>query len=169
MTSLPELVPDPNLLLGLELSELAWQVLEVARTRVSNGGVIQAAILNDTFESEHEPHLRRHPRSFQPQIEFAVEEAWAWLEVNLLLIPTPGGNGQNGWRTFSRSAAGLSRHDDFKSFVNAAAFPKTLLHNSISDRVWVELASGHYDVAAFTRLNRSKRQCVRRGSMVPKK
>jgi len=51
---------------------------------------------------------------------------------------------------FSRRGAALAKNDrDFQRFREAAAFPKSMLHPSIADKVWLALARGDLDDAVF--------------------
>jgi hypothetical protein len=64
------------------------------------------------------------------------------------------------WRSFrltdtrKRSKRGAqlatSPKENFERFTAAAAFPKSILHAAITDRVWVSLARGDLDTALFT-------------------
>jgi uncharacterized protein (TIGR02391 family) len=92
---------------------------------------------------------RPYNRQKEPEIEAALVEALHWLEVNGILLPAPGVNGQNGWQILSRHGKKLLDRDSFDAFQKAAAFPKTLLHPSIADRVWISLARGELDTAVF--------------------
>ena len=49
---------------------------------------------------------------------------------------------------------------EFKQFCNAAVFPKTLLHPSIADKVWLALARGDLSDAVFIAF-RSVEEAVR--------
>jgi uncharacterized protein (TIGR02391 family) len=87
--------------------------------------------------------------SRQDEVEVALLEAWAWLKVNMLVLPAPGINGQNGWRVLSRRGRGLTTEEDFAKFRAAAAFPRSLLHPRIRDKVWLRLSQGELDDAVF--------------------
>lgn len=92
---------------------------------------------------------RPYPRQKEDQVEKALIEALHWLEVNAILLPAPGINGTNGFRFISRRGNELIDRDRFDKFQRAAAFPKTLLHSSIADRVWISLARGELSDAVF--------------------
>jgi len=79
----------------------------------------------------------------------ALIEALHWLEVNAILLPPPGVNGQNGFRVLSRRGGALVDKAQFDSFQKAAAFPKALLHPLIANRVWTALSRGEYADAVF--------------------
>ncbi len=68
----------------------------------------------------------------------------------LLYGSAPGKNG--GWlprATGKSRGAQLARGGNFKSFCEAAAFPKTMLHSSIADKVWLGVARGDLADAVF--------------------
>ena len=58
--------------------------------------------------------------------------------------------GNNGYVRLGRRAATLVTAADFENFLAAASFPKVLLHPKIADDVWLRLARGEFDIAAFT-------------------
>lgn len=95
------------------------------------------------------PNARPYERQKEPMIVLALIEALHWLEVNALLLPSPGTNGTNGYRMLGRRGKDLIDREKFDDFRRAASFPKTLLHQSIADRVWVSLARGEFESAVF--------------------
>ena len=78
-----------------------------------------------------------------------LSEAWQWLRLHMLIVPASGTNGQRGWMVCSRRGATLANDRDFQRFREAAAFPKSMLHPSIADKVWLALARGNLDEAVF--------------------
>ncbi|SCB40709.1 TIGR02391 family protein [Rhizobium hainanense] len=82
------------------------------------------------------PHDRR-----EYEIRFALLEGWHWLEINMLIMPAGGMNGNNGWKVLTRRGrAVLADENAFRSYAHASQFPKSLLHPSLGDDVWLELA-----------------------------
>src|SRR5262249_41668897 len=73
-------------------------------------------------------------------------EAWNWLQTEGLLVPSPNGH---GWMIISRRAAAMYTDADFHRFREAAAFPKSMLHPVIADKVWLDLARGDLADAVF--------------------
>lgn len=104
-----------------------------------------------------EPVLQRHQ---EQQVEIALLEALHWLEVNALLLPAPGINGQNGHRILGRRGRELIDSRKFDAFQRAAAFPKSMIHPAIADRVWIALARGELADAVFIAF-RSVEEAVR--------
>jgi uncharacterized protein (TIGR02391 family) len=150
MPALYELIPDVDLLLALGPADLASTLLTLARGSLQRAGFIPEAVAGDE-RLYGGPGLPPggYPRPRQAEIEIAVAEGWHWLEINELILPTPGQNGRNGWKVLSRQAASLATDEDFARFKEAAAFPKSLLHPKIADKVRLALARGDLDDAVF--------------------
>jgi uncharacterized protein (TIGR02391 family) len=147
MVTLQQLVPDVDVLLALAPEELGGILLKVAKARLQNG-LIQR---NDVSPTPAIGVL--HPSAWtvcDREVELAVSEGWNWLIVQGLLVPAPGINGSNGFYMISRRGRAINSDDDFKRFQAAAAFPKTMLHPAIADKVWLDLARGDLADAVFT-------------------
>jgi uncharacterized protein (TIGR02391 family) len=140
------LISDPDVLLQLAPEELGYQLLQVANRNLQNGIVHRNVIVSTDAQQGQPPRLQRHQ---QQQVEVALIEALHWLEVNALLLPASGTNGQNGFRIFGRRGRELLDRSSFDAFRSAAAFPKTMLHPAIADRVWIALARGELSDAVF--------------------
>lgn len=139
------LIADADVLINLAPEELAFSLLRVADANVQNGLVHREVVISTDPELGRErPYARQ-----QAQAEVALIEAMHWLEVNALLLPAPGVNGQNGFRIIGRRGRELLDRERFNTFQRAAAFPKALLHPAIADRVWVALARGDLADAVF--------------------
>lgn len=134
------------MLIGLAPEELAFNLLEVAAQNRQNGIVHRDVVISiEQPLGQESPY----PRPKESQIKIALIEALHWLEVNAILLPAPGTNGQNGFRILGRRGSELVDRHQFDMFQKAAAFPKTLLHPSIADRVWISLARGELADAVF--------------------
>lgn len=134
------------MLIELAPEELAFSLLQVAAANLQNGMVHRNVVI-----SIEPPVGQERPYNMQKehQVELALIEALHWLEVNAILLPAPGVNGQNGHRILGRRGNELVDRNRFDTFQRAAAFPKTLLHPSIADRVWISLARGELSDAVF--------------------
>lgn len=131
--------------------------MQVASTNLQNGLVHRDVVISINPQAgQEEPYDRQR----KPEIELALMEALHWLEVNALLLPAPGTNGQNGYRVIGRRGTKLIDREQFESFQRAASFPKALLHPSIADRVWIALARGELADAVFIAF-RSVEEAVR--------
>ena len=49
----------------------------------------------------------------------------------------------------SRRARAVLANDTFKTYARSVAFPKTLLHPSIADEVWLDIVRGDLETAVF--------------------
>jgi len=140
-----DLIPDADVLIALAPEELAHSLLQVANSNLQNGHVHREAIISIEPPPGNE---RPYPRN-RHEVELVLIEALHWLEINALLLPAPGTNGQNGFRMFGRRGRELLDRGRFDAFRRAAAFPKSLLHPAIADRVWIALARGELSDAVF--------------------
>lgn len=148
---LHDLISDPDVLPALAPEELAGCVLKLIPDLMQSGGVHQQTIhyLSPNAVQHFAQGAPNLTHAKVQEIEGAINEAWQWLRVNLLVVPVPGINGTNGWHQLSRRGRSISTDADFKAFRQAATFPRALLHPSIADKVWLCLARGDYDEAVF--------------------
>src|SRR5271169_1309640 len=149
METLNSLIPDVNVLLAMEPEELAPVLMKLAQQQIQRDMFLEESITVAYDGSLNIPALS-YPRQREAEIEAVLSEAWAWLRINMLVMPASGPNGRNGWMKFSRRGTKLlTGQIQFDRFREAAAFPKTLLHPSIADKVWLALARGELDDAVF--------------------
>lgn len=134
------------MLIELAPEELAYSLLQVAAANLQNGAVHRDVVISiEAPVGQERPYDMQNKR----QVELALIEALHWLEVNAILLPESGVNGENGYRILGRRGNELVDRDRFDTYKRAAAFPKTLLHPSIADRVWISLARGELADAVF--------------------
>jgi uncharacterized protein (TIGR02391 family) len=149
--SLCSLIPDPQLLISLPPEQVGKQLLKLAAKNMQNGKFSIGAIagrdnlFGDGFGGQSGPF---YPQTFAEQIELAVAEGWLWLENALLIMPAPVPN--NSKKRLTRRGQMLA-HDEskFETYVAASQFPKEMIHASIADEVWIQLAQGKFAVAVF--------------------
>lgn len=147
MNSLPELIPDVDFLLAMEAEELAATLLPLFAKSRGHAGVHLGNYSSSLFSANIGGHQYDNRR--QDQIILAVTEAWNWLEVQGLLVPSPGTNGQHGWRALSRKAEKLSSADDVKQFARSRYLRRDILNPRMADKVWSAFIRAEYDVAVF--------------------
>jgi uncharacterized protein (TIGR02391 family) len=146
--SLVTSIPDGQVLLALPPEELAFYLLqEVSPQGLAGRNFHLPAIINDVQGVAGRPPT--YPPQLLGQIEIAIMEAWQWLQNQILIVPAPGVNGQNGWCVLGKRARGLQTAEQFKTFRQSAAFPKELLHQSIAERAWIAVMRGEFDAAVF--------------------
>lgn len=141
-----DLIPDADVITSLAPEELAFSLLQIAKSNLQNGIVHRNELIDINPPVGQE---RLYDRQQEADIEMALIEAQHWLEISGLMVPASGINGTNGFKMFSRRGRELLDRQQFDSFQRAASFPKTFLHESIADRVWISLARGELDAAVF--------------------
>lgn len=147
MSDLVTAIPDVNALLALEPEELGAKILFLARKRFGERMFHPNNYTSDLFGQFG---VREgYPASREAEVQWAVMEAWAWLDGQGLIVPEPGTNGQNGWRRLSRRARRFENEEEFAGFASARLLPKSILHPSIGETVWLAFVRGEFDVAVF--------------------
>lgn len=152
MPTLKSLVPDVEVLLSLAPEQLAPILLKVATSQLQNGmfhpGNMATALVGTGFTASAETI---YPPDREAEVHVALSEAWQWLTINMLIVPAPGMNGNSGFKMLSRRGRRLAEgtDEDLLRFRAAAAFPKSILHPAIADKVWLALARGDLDEAVF--------------------
>ena len=152
-----DLIPDADVLLNLAPEELAYPLLQVAESNLQNQMVHRDRVVS--MDGPPFGQVRSYERQ-EAEVRLALTEALMWLEVNAILLPATGTNGNSGWRVLGRRARGLLDRAEFDNFRSASLFPKTLLHPKIADRVWIALARGDLSDAVFIAF-RSVEEAVR--------
>jgi len=137
--SLFSLLPDTEILLGLEPEELAGFVLEDLCKSQSR----QESCYNYTLLS----NFQDYPEELQERVAQAVSEAWAWLEREGLLAPMPGTIGD--WRFITRRGRQLQNAQNLQAYRHENKLPKGLLHPVLAQRVYPLFLRGDYDTAVF--------------------
>ena len=147
MATLTSLIPNVDLLLQLATEELAEILLRLASEHKQGESIHPQALLS---QINGVPGLSEgYPQNRRNDAELAFCESWNWLTVQGILISDLGPNGNNGWMKLGRKAAELLNHQSFVSYAQMIAFPKSLLHPSIADAVWLDLARGDLETAVF--------------------
>lgn len=153
MRSITELIPDVDVLLNMAPEELGYQILRLAKENEQNGHFHPAS-----FEPNvHGPNYPTHRRQL---IDIAIGEALNWLTINMLIMAAPGITGRNGHMVLTRRGRQIADERAFADYRAATAFPKALLHPTIADEVWLDLARGDLSTAVF-RSYRSVEEAVR--------
>lgn len=147
MALLTSEIPDVEVLLALAPEELAETVLRLVEQSRQNTTVHLQSLVSQIHGN---PGVTAgYPDNRKRDAELALAEAWNWLCVQGLLVPEPGGNGHNGWMLFSRRAKEILSAGSFKTYARSVAFPKSLLHPSIADEVWIDIVRGDVETAVF--------------------
>jgi uncharacterized protein (TIGR02391 family) len=149
--TLASVIPDVDLLLALPPEQVGRQLLKLAAKARQNGIFSKGAVIGhdrlfgDGYSFAGGAGYSTHHKE---EVELAAAEAWQWLLNNLLIVPAPEPN--NSFSRLSRRGLQLLGDDDaFEVYATASQLPKALLHPSIADEVWVQLAQGKLAVAVF--------------------
>lgn len=147
MATLLSEIPDVEVLLSLAPEELAEVVLRLAdQHKQGNLALFQriSSQIHGTLGAND-----GYPRNRWSEAELALAEAWNWLTVHGLLMPEPGENGNNGYMLRTRRARSILKNNAFRTYVRSVGFPKTMLHRSIADEVWLDIVRGDLETAVF--------------------
>lgn len=149
MATLTSLIPDVDVFLSLAPEELAEVVLQLASEHRQNNLAHLQSIASQIGGTLGANTNTGYPQNRHKDAELALAEAWSWLLVHGLLIPEPGINGNNGYVLLSRRDQAILAADSFKTYARSVAFPKTLLHPTIADEVWLDIVRGDIETAVF--------------------
>ena len=145
MTTLANLIPDEDTLLAMAPEELGRILLSLVPPHQQHNGMFQPSCVGRALNLEDDWYTPYR----QNEIDSAIQEAWAWLTINLLVLQAPGMNGANGWCVLGRKAKSITDQKSFEAFKAAAAFPRELLHPKMRDKVMLRLSQGDLDDAVF--------------------
>lgn len=134
MPSLFSKFPDPDYVLGLGPEALGPVLLKMALDRRQQAGFTPESVTQpdalEAVEGKDYPHhksdsVRRH-----------VNSTWVWLEREGFIERSEGLNGVHGWRDFTTKGLLVAQGQDMQRLIDAASFPKVLLHPAIRDKAW---------------------------------
>ncbi len=150
MRELVAAIPSVEALLALEPEELGAKLLFLVRMREDDKIFHITNYTSELFDPMGNTSAPVYPRT--PDVALAYVEAWAWLEAQGLVVPDPGTNGPIGWRRLSRRARRFENIEDFAGFAAVSSLPKSILHRSIAQKVWLAFVRGDFDTAVFLAL-----------------
>src|SRR3990170_3998254 len=104
MKELLEKVPNADDVIALEPEELGGILILMIKSRIEKErqGMVHLGHLTGEVLRDNPTGHGNYPREKWSAVEAALVEAWNWLEVQGLVVPSSGSNGQNGWRVLSR-------------------------------------------------------------------
>lgn len=132
---LADLIPTAEALLQMEVEELAGYVLEAI--------IEDSTIVPSYFCAGLE---KQYPVAGLSEIQFAVMEAWSWLEAESLVGQDPS---QPIVRFVTRRGRKLKSHLDVEDLRKRAYLNKDLLHPIVLQNAFSLFMSGKYDSAVF--------------------
>lgn len=143
MQSIYTLIPDHEILLGMEPEELAGFVLQL----FNSSGTKERRLVSPSYIISNEM-LRNYPREHQTDITYALVEAVVWLKNDGLLAEDPGQRSSD-WLFITRQGRKLSNAVAVETYRKTKLLPKDLLHSALVDKVWPLFSRGNYDTAVL--------------------
>lgn len=142
MTTLADLVPDPDSVLALEPEELAGVALEL----LSSSGPDEPSRLHPSSFTSPQT-IGSYPANRKQEIEFALIEGWQWLVQEGLIAPRPGDT--HGWHFITRRGKKIKNREGLFAYRSSVILPRRLLHPVIMQACWSAFLRGDYDTAVF--------------------
>jgi len=142
MTTLAELIPNPDTVLALEPEELAGVAFEL----LSSTGPNEPSRLHpSSFTSILT--IGDYPKNKKEAIEYALSESWQWLCLEGLIAPRAGD--KTGWHFITRRGKKIKNREGLSANRNSVILPQKLLHPAIAKACWSAFLRGDYDTAVF--------------------
>jgi hypothetical protein len=151
MPAIHEIVPDPQVLLALEVPEAALVLLQ--HLAVNPGASRSRPIFIGNLFTDNVNPANGYIAKDQKAIQYkeAITEhliaAWVWLEREGLLLPAPGIT--QGFVFVSTRGHDAVTKEKFDRYRHAALLPRAILHPSIAATAFSEFLRGQYDMAIF--------------------
>jgi len=150
--TLRSLFPTAKELLDVDAETLAPILLRLARDHRQGPDAMfwPESVIQDTTHQLLTGQPDPYPFHSKSAVERHVNEAWSCLRRDGLISEATGMNGRNGWVVLTRAGEEASQSNAAYERVRAAkAFPKSLLHPTITEPVWSALLRGDLDDAVF--------------------
>jgi uncharacterized protein (TIGR02391 family) len=142
MTTLAEIIPDPDTVLSLEPEELAGVALEL----LTSSGPNEPSRLNPVSFTGIQT-IGDYPQNRRDEIEYALMESWQWLVQEGLIAPRPGDT--HGWHFITRRGKKIKNREGLSAYRSSIIFPRKLLHPAIVQACWSAFLRGDNDTAVF--------------------
>ncbi len=151
MHELRKAIPDADTLLALEPEELGAKILFLLRKRMARERGDQfhpANLICELIARSHpDSTIVEYPSEKVREIGIAGSEAFAWLEAQGLIVPSPVS--ASGYKVLSRRARKFEDKTQLLQFATAPQLPKEILHPSLSESVWISFMRGEFADAVF--------------------
>lgn len=136
-----ELIPDPDALLALQPEELAGYILKYLNSLPQNRISRHGYSMRSTVEG--------YPRNRQRECQYALMEAWAYLEREGLVARQPETDAAGEWRFVTRRGREIKTLADLEALRHASLFPRDSIHEEIAKRVYPLFLRAEYETAIF--------------------
>jgi uncharacterized protein (TIGR02391 family) len=150
MSLVVQAIPDVEVFLSLEPEELGAKLLFLFRQRVDpHTGHFWPNLLKDEIWRAPQFNQPTYPPGERAAVNLAFTEALAWLEVQGLIVPAEGINGQKGFRVLSRRAKRFENEGEFVKYTTSRMLRRETLHARIAEPVWNAFIRGDFDTAVL--------------------
>jgi uncharacterized protein (TIGR02391 family) len=137
---LERLIPKADQLLQMPVERLAPILLKLAYEQRQAAGFIPTAVSDIGVSDGYPGHKKQ-------QVETHLARAWNWIERKALIEPSPGINGQHGWRMFTDAGEAVAKGADLEAIKAIQEFPSALIHSAVMEKCAGLFESGHYPEA----------------------
>jgi len=90
-----------------------------------------------------------YPYHTKAKVQARLAETWEYLRREGYIMPAADTNGRNGYMMLTTDGESIASQEDFDRIRAARAFPKSLLHPTIANKVYQALMRGDLDEAVF--------------------
>ena len=154
MAALADLISDAEALLALEPDELGVLIIKAATAWPPTDSLMLDSFLRlyvgqPQIPGQGSAPAVPYPRHRQGEIGEAIREAWAWLEGQGLLLPSPHHAATTTIRVLSRRARRISQQSDPRKVLTHRTIPKATQHPAIREDVWASYTRGKFGTAVF--------------------
>jgi uncharacterized protein (TIGR02391 family) len=143
---LRSIIPDPEVLLSLEVEELAGVLLMHLNSRGDGGANLHQ--YNFFNEFRNNPVYGNRVKERDEKVNRAIMEAWDWL-LHEGFLAKQGDDLTTAGTFVTRRGQRIKSRDDFAAFRKANLLPKGQIHPLIANRVYPAFLRGEYDTAIF--------------------
>jgi uncharacterized protein (TIGR02391 family) len=142
--TLPQFFSSPEKMLALEPEEIGAAILEILGGGIAN--FTEAQLTEPIFQTPGTPGW---PEERHREVQYAVAEAFAWLERAGLIMHDFAQPSAFQPRVLTRRGRELRTRAQVKSYRDAALFPDQLVHPEILPKAYPAFLRGDYEVAVL--------------------
>src|SRR2546421_13097321 len=112
MNTLQSLFPKADDLLAMKPEDLAPILLKLAAQHYQSAGFWPESVTQDSPTKILGTGETGYPYYKKQAVDALISQTWNWLTRNGFIEPSPGINGQNGWRVFTEQGEAVVRGND---------------------------------------------------------
>ena len=124
---LQKIIPKADDLLRMSVEQLAPVFLKLAFEQCQQAGFTPNAVTDVVLGDGYPGHKKA-------QVDTHIARVWNWIERKGLIEPSPGINGQRGWRMFSEEGEAVAKGASLGAVRAAQDLPLALLHPEVIEK-----------------------------------